>query len=161
MALLAGIAPQSQLVSGTVAHSGIPAADIARRPRREAPQVDQDLELIVDLQDGDEAGLTAIMERYKDPLFGFIYRHVQNESDAADILEETFVKVCLNCQRFKPTARFRTWLYTIATNLCRDWARRRKRKPAMPVAEIYEDQIESGVVADLLLPERSSPSGEA
>jgi len=128
---------------------------------QQASQFDEDLELIVDLQNGDEDALTLIMGLYKDPLYAFIYRHVGNQADAADILEETFVKLFLNCQRFKPKAKFRTWLYTIAINLCRDWARRRKRKPAIPVAEIFESEVVDGVERDLLLPQQSLPSTNA
>ena len=123
--------------------------------------VDPDLDLVLKLQADDEDALRLIMAQYKDPLFGFIYRHVGNQTDAAEILEETFVKVFLNRQKFKPKAKFRTWLYTIATNLCRDWARRHKRKPATPVGEIFENEIAEGVERDLLLPRPSSPTADA
>jgi RNA polymerase sigma-70 factor (ECF subfamily) len=136
------------------------AVSIPTKPQR-ATLVDEDLDLVTDLQGGDEEALKLIMERYKDPLYGFIFRHVGNRADAAEILEETFVKVFLNRHRFKPKAKFRTWLYTIATNLCRDWARRHKRKPATPVGEIFEDEISEGVERDLLLPRTSSPSANA
>ena len=123
--------------------------------------VDPDLDLVLKLQADDEDALSLIMAQYKDPLFGFIYRHVGNQADAAEILEETFVKVFLNRLKFKPKAKFRTWLYTIATNLCRDWARRHKRKPATPVGEIFENEIAEGVERDLLLPKPSSPTADA
>jgi RNA polymerase sigma factor (sigma-70 family) len=128
--------------------------------RSHASASDDDLELIEGLQDGNDAALNEIMDRYREPLFAFIFRHVGNATDAADLLEETFVKVYLNRNRYQPTAKFRTWLYTIATNLCRDWARRRKRKPAIPVAEIYENQIIQGCESDRLLPNQSSPVNE-
>lgn len=90
---------------------------------------DDDLSLVKRLQDGDENALEQLMERYKNPLYGFIYRYVQTGSEAADILEETFVKLYINRSKFEPRAKFSTWLYTIAGNLCRDHARKKKRRP--------------------------------
>jgi RNA polymerase sigma-70 factor (ECF subfamily) len=63
------------------------------------------------------------MQRHKTPLFSFIYRYVLNQEDAQDILQETFVRVYFKREQFRPTAKFATWLYHIALNLCRDHAR--------------------------------------
>jgi RNA polymerase sigma factor (sigma-70 family) len=88
-----------------------------------------DLSLMKRLQAGDESALSLIMERYEGPLFRFIYRYVENETEAADILELTFVKVYQNRKRYRPTAKFNTWLYTIAGNQCKDHARKKRRRP--------------------------------
>ncbi len=69
------------------------------------------------------------MDKYREPLFRFIYRYVQNEQDAADLLQETFVRAYFNIKQFNPKARFVTWLYHIATNLCRDHFRKNRRRP--------------------------------
>jgi len=119
----------SELQRSTVYHS----AEDEDSSRRNVEDVD--LPLVKRLQDGDESALNELMERYKGPLFGFIYKYVQNESDAADLLEETFVKLYHNRHRFRPSAKFKTWLYTIAGNLCRDRARKLKRRPEICVEE--------------------------
>lgn len=78
------------------------------------------------------------MDKYREPLFRFIYRYVGNDEDAADILQETFVRVYFKIKQFKPKARFVTWLYRIATNLCRDHARKSRRK--VPIQELAIDE---------------------
>ena len=84
---------------------------------------DPDLSLIQDLQQGRDSALDELMLRHKEPLFRFIYRYVLNQEEAEDLLQETFVRVYFKRDQFRPTAKFTTWLYQIALNLCRDHAR--------------------------------------
>ena len=81
---------------------------------------DPDLDLVEALRDGDEAALTALMDRYQQPIFAFIYRHVFHDADARELTQEVFVRLFFNVAKFKPEAKFSTWLYQIALNLCRD-----------------------------------------
>ena len=94
-----------------------------------------DLALIQRLQSGDESALDAIMGRYREAIFGFAYRQIFDVSAAADVTQETFVRVYLHRQRFQPTGSFRSWLYRIASNLCVDYARKARRTPTANVAE--------------------------
>jgi len=91
---------------------------------------DPDLPLVQALQAGHDAALDELMARHKDALSAFIYRYVLNETDAAELTQETFVRAYFNICSFRPSAKFVTWLYTIATNLCRDHARSRHGKEA-------------------------------
>jgi RNA polymerase sigma factor CnrH len=84
---------------------------------------DPDLSLVLELQGGSETALNGLMERHREPLFRFIFRYVLNEEDAGDLLQETFVRVYFKRDQFRPQAKFSTWLYRIALNLCRDHAR--------------------------------------
>jgi RNA polymerase sigma-70 factor (ECF subfamily) len=86
----------------------------------------EDLELITALQTGNESALTDIMQRHREPLYRFIFRYVNDTAEAQDILQETFVRVYFQCHRYQPRASFKTWLYQIALNLCRDYARRNR-----------------------------------
>jgi RNA polymerase sigma factor CnrH len=86
---------------------------------------DVDLPLVQALQSGDDTALDELMARYKGPVFGFILRYVQNEADAAELTQETFIRTYFNIRSFTPKARFVTWLFTIAINLCRDHVRSR------------------------------------
>lgn len=86
---------------------------------------DPDLPLVLALQGGSEEALNELMERHRAPLFRFIFRYVLNEDDARDLLQETFVRVYFKRDQFRPQAKFSTWLYRIALNLCRDHARSR------------------------------------
>ena len=92
------------------------------------PQSDPDLPLVRALQAGDDRALNELICNYQKPLFGFICRYTGDEEAARDILQETFVRLYFGVQRFKPRAKFATWLYSIAMNLCRDHARSKQRR---------------------------------
>jgi RNA polymerase sigma factor (sigma-70 family) len=85
---------------------------------------DLDLALVQALQAGEEGALEALMTRHQNGLFRFVFRHIANEADAAELTQEAFVRAYFNIHRFRPDARFVTWLYHIALNLCRDYVRR-------------------------------------
>jgi RNA polymerase sigma-70 factor (ECF subfamily) len=89
-----------------------------------------DAVLVERLQAGDESALSGLMQRHQAPLYYFVRRYLCDETLACEIVQETFVRAYFKIKRFKPTASFKTWLYTIAVNLCRDQARRTARRPA-------------------------------
>lgn len=91
---------------------------------------DADLALVQALQAGDDSALNRLMERHQEALFRFIRGYVINEADASELTQETFVRAYFNIGRFKPTAKFVTWLYRIALNLCRDHGKSRWTKRA-------------------------------
>ncbi|MBL9214436.1 MAG: sigma-70 family RNA polymerase sigma factor [Opitutaceae bacterium] len=90
------------------------------------------------LQGGERRALDRLMARWERPLRGFLYRWTQNEADAADLAQETFVRVYRHCGRFRPGATFSTWMFQIALNLARDHDRRRKRRPTVALALVPE-----------------------
>jgi len=91
------------------------------------------------LQGGDHAALDDLMDRHAAKLVNYLARLLQNESDAADIAQDTFVRVFQHGQRFDPQKSFSTWLYTIATNLARDRMRWRSRRPDTPLSQTGEE----------------------
>lgn len=82
---------------------------------------------------GDDRALNPLMERWQIPLRSFLYRSTQNEHDALDLAQETFVRIHRHRTRYRPGARFSTWMFQIALNLARDHARRQRRRPAAPL----------------------------
>jgi RNA polymerase sigma-70 factor (ECF subfamily) len=77
---------------------------------------------------GDTAAFEALLRHYERPLYGFIYRLMgNNPEDAADLLQETFLKVYRALDRVPPDVNLAAWLYRIARNCCLDELRRRKR----------------------------------
>ena len=78
-----------------------------------------DEELLKRFLDGDERSFVELMGRYKEPILGFIYRFVGDYDDAADLAQETFVRLYRFAHTFKGEVKFSTWLYTIAANLSR------------------------------------------
>ena len=77
-------------------------------------------------RDGDEGAFETLYRRYEKPVFSFIYRMVLNAADAEDLCQETFLKVVRAKKKYRKTAKFKTWLFHIALNLCRDRIRRMK-----------------------------------
>jgi RNA polymerase sigma-70 factor (ECF subfamily) len=77
-------------------------------------------------RDGDESAFETLYRRYEKPIFSFIYRMVLNAADAEDLCQETFLKVIRAKKKYRKTAKFKTWLFNIALNLCRDRIRRMK-----------------------------------
>lgn len=90
-------------------------------------------ELMVELVTGREAALGEIIELWRAPLLRFVYRYVQIEADAHDLVQETFVRLHAQRARFRPGAAFSAWIFTIAANLCHNQARWKKRHPTDPL----------------------------
>lgn len=91
---------------------------------------DPDLELVRSLQGGDDSALNKLMERYREPLFRFLFRYTGDETAARDLAQETFVRAYFKIVDFRPKALFSTWLFQIAVNLARDRARNKHVKRA-------------------------------
>ena len=90
------------------------------------------------LQSGEDVALNRLMERWQVPLRRFLYRWTQREADAADLAQETFVRIYRHRARFRAGARFSTWMFQIAVNLARDWHRHRRRHPEEPLEALEE-----------------------
>jgi RNA polymerase sigma-70 factor (ECF subfamily) len=78
---------------------------------------------------GHDAALNDLMERHAEKLFHYLVRSLQSEEDAADLAQETFVRVYQNRAKFDASHKFSTWLYVIATNLVKSRYRYRTRHP--------------------------------
>jgi RNA polymerase sigma-70 factor (ECF subfamily) len=81
------------------------------------------------LVSGQDAALNDLMARHSERLFHYLIRSLQNENEAADLAQETFVRIYQNRAKFNPSQKFSTWLYAIASNLVRDCYRSRARHP--------------------------------
>lgn len=91
------------------------------------------------LQGGEDTALNELMTRWQKPLANFIYRYIGNETEALDLAQETFVRVFESRHRYKASAKFSTWLFAIASNLCRNFFRWQKRHPSVPLPPPEED----------------------
>lgn len=80
-------------------------------------------------QGGEDAAFMRIYERTKQRLFSWVSRMVQDEALAEEISQETFLRIYRSKHTYEPTAKFSTWMYTIAARLVFNEARRKQRKP--------------------------------
>ena len=90
---------------------------------------EQDARDMARLAGGHEAALDSLMDRHAPKLYHYLLRSLQDEGDASDLAQETFVRLYENRAKFDPDQKFSTWLYAIASNLVRDRYRWRSRHP--------------------------------
>ena len=86
-----------------------------------------DPELIRKIRDGDVSAFEQLFNSYQKRVYNIIYRMVGNEQDAADLTQEAFVRMFNARHRLNSEGAFLAWMRTIATNICRDHFRKRKR----------------------------------
>lgn len=84
---------------------------------------DQDRGAMARLAAGEDLALNEIMDRWKARVITFLFRLVGNESSALELAEETFVRLYQNRRKFRPDAKFSSWLFGIAANLGRNHLR--------------------------------------
>jgi RNA polymerase sigma-70 factor (ECF subfamily) len=99
----------------------------------EHPQ--DDSEVMLRLVAGDDRALDVLMERWKAPLISFLFRMTNDSTVAADLAQEAFVRLYLARANYRPTGKFSTYLFTIASNLARNHFRFAKRHPAISLDE--------------------------
>lgn len=92
-----------------------------------------DEELLARYRRGDDSAFRSLVKRHQRGVYNFALRQVREPSTAEDIVQEVFVRVVQNVGTFKEEARFTTWAYTIARNLCIDHLRKRvhRRHPSL------------------------------
>jgi RNA polymerase sigma-70 factor (ECF subfamily) len=86
-----------------------------------------DEELVARSIGGDAESFNQLVVRWERPIFALAYRTIGREEDARDVCQETFLRAFRALPRFRGQAKFSSWLYQIALNLCRDWIRRERR----------------------------------
>jgi len=77
---------------------------------------------------GDQQAFAELVGLYQDKLYHMAYRMLNNRQEAEDVVQEAFLRVYNNLERYDENMKFSTWIYRIATNLCID--RLRKRRPS-------------------------------
>lgn len=87
---------------------------------------------------GEESVLNILMERYQQPLYHFVLRYTGDEYLSYDIVQESFVRVYTRAASFNPNYRFKTWLYQISLNLCRDHSRKNSMRRLFSFDETKE-----------------------
>ncbi len=102
-------------------------------------ELDPDAALMLRVKQGDAAAFTQLVEKYKQPIINLVWRTVRDETEAEDITQSVFVQAWKSAPRYQATAKFSTWLYTIARNLCLNEFRRRSRHPTESLDQTRDD----------------------
>jgi RNA polymerase sigma-70 factor (ECF subfamily) len=91
---------------------------------------DPDAALMLRVKGGDMSAFEQLVEKYKQAVVNLVYRILQDPAEAEDLAQHVFVQVFKSAHRYEVSARFSTWLFTIARNLCLNEIRRRSRHPS-------------------------------
>ncbi len=94
------------------------------------PNPDPDAALMMRVKQGDTAAFAELVDKYKQPVMNLIYRTLRDATEAEDLAQNVFLQVYKSAHRYRVSAKFSTWLFTIARNLCLNEIRRRSRHPA-------------------------------
>lgn len=86
--------------------------------------------LMMRYRGGEVRAFEVLLQRHRKPVYHFILRSVGEPAQAEDLLQETFLRIIKGSATYEQQAKFTTWLYTIARNLCVDASRRRKHRRA-------------------------------
>jgi RNA polymerase sigma-70 factor (ECF subfamily) len=82
--------------------------------------------LLAAYRQGDSAAFELLLGRYRGPIFNFLLRSARDRGRAEELYQDVWMKVIERCDEFRGDAKFSTWLYTIARNLCIDHQRKMK-----------------------------------
>lgn len=98
-------------------------------------------EIIERILAGDKHAFRLLVERHQAFVCSLAYRFLLNKDDAADITQETFIRLWKNIARYRPEIKITTWLYKIVTNLCLDQLKSKQRKRSLITHDISNYHI--------------------
>lgn len=116
-----------------------------------------DVELMLALRAGDDGAFAELVNRHRNTVVNLTARYLGNRTDAEDLAQEVFLKVYRARTRYRPEAKFTTWLYRVAVNACLNEVRARKSRATWGAASLAGgDGDESG-----LAPSPADPNADA
>jgi RNA polymerase sigma-70 factor (ECF subfamily) len=94
-----------------------------------------DEELVARASSGDAESFNELVRRWERPIYALACRTIGRDEEARDVCQETFLRAFRALPGFRGQAKFSSWLYRIALNLCRDWVRKERRTPVVQAPE--------------------------
>ena len=108
-----------------------------------------DADVMLRVKAGDEGAFGYLVQKYRRPLVGFMYRLCHNPATAEELAQEVFLRVYRSRSTYEPSAKFSTWLYRIATNLAVNHARDTRHERPENTVRLDEPDQETGTTPDL------------
>jgi RNA polymerase sigma-70 factor (ECF subfamily) len=108
-----------------------------------------DVDLMLRVKTGDESAFASLVQKYRRPMIGFMYRLCRNPATAEELAQEVFLRVYRSRAGYEPSAKFTTWLYRIATNLAVNHARDTRHERPENTVRLDEPDQETGTTPDL------------
>lgn len=129
-----------------------------QQARCEAASSDE--ELMRAFQLGRAEAFARLVGRHRRGVFNFILRFTGEPQRAEDLLQETWLKVVRSAPEYRPTARFSTWLYSIARNQCIDHARKERSRHCQSLDAPVEGSDSASTLAESLADGRAAVDPE-
>jgi len=126
-----------------------PSAPAAMANSAISPDASSDVEAMLRVKTGDESAFAYLVQKYRRPMVGFMYRLCHNPSTAEELAQEVFLRVYRSRTSYEPSAKFTTWLYRIATNLAVNHARDTRHERPENTVRLDEPDQETGTTPDL------------
>ena len=105
-----------------------------------------DIELMLRTRAGDDSAYSELMRRHYKGVVNYIYRFTNMRDNSEDLAQEVFFRVYRSARNWKPEAKFSTWLYKIATNVCLTHLKGRRRNLSLDeIEETKGDVQDAGV----------------
>jgi RNA polymerase sigma-70 factor (ECF subfamily) len=114
-----------------------------------SPEAVPDVDAMLRVKTGDESAFAYLVQKYRRPMVGFMYRMCHNPSTAEELAQEVFLRVYRSRTSYEPSAKFTTWLYRIATNLAVNYARDTRHERPENTVRLDEPDQETGNTPDL------------
>jgi len=103
-------------------------------------EADTDWNVVQRVQAGEVSAFDQLILKYRERVFAVVYNMTSNREDAADLVQEAFIKAFQSINRFQGQSSFFTWLYRIAVNTARNTMASRQRRPLDYEADLSESE---------------------
>ena len=121
-----------------------------------------DVELMLATQGGDEEAFSELVLRHRAAIVNLTHRYLRNRADADDLAQEVFIKVYRARKRWRPDAKYTTWLYRVAVNASLNEVRNRKNRPTYRAASLrVGESDDEGFVPTIPDPDAMTPPESA
>lgn len=117
--------------------------------------------LMKELAAGNHAAFEQLLARYETPVITFCYAFTRNRDAAEDMAQETFLRVFRNAARYQPVAKFTTWLYKIAANLCINELKKGKLRHSRSLDEPAGPDPEGTRIIERMAADGNAPLNDA
>jgi RNA polymerase sigma-70 factor, ECF subfamily len=101
---------------------------------------DADAELMLRVRDDEPGAFAELTERFRARIFARLYRIVPDRQEAEDMTQDVFLRIYRSRRRYRPQARFTTWLYHVTQNVARNTLRRRRRHAWLRFGQLDLDE---------------------
>jgi RNA polymerase sigma-70 factor, ECF subfamily len=134
---------------GLLAMTGVPSQADARVAADQSSEGLSDAQVMLRVKAGDESAFDYLVQKYRRPMLGFMYRMAHNSAVAEDLAQEVFLRVYRSRENYEASAKFTTWLYRIASNLAVNHARDTRHERPENTVSLDEPDHETGLTMDV------------